>query len=115
MKEIIDQAIPQGSMKLLAEMAMLMLLLPVVSGVLGVWQNHLNTKVTQGVIRDLGLTLFQNLQRQSMAFYTDARSGEIVQRITGMCRLFKGCYLACGVFHHAACYCCDNDWHLICS
>lgn len=90
MKEIIDKAIPQGSMKLLAEMAMLMLLLPIVSGVLGVWQNHLNTKVTQGVIRDLGLTLFQNLQRQSMAFYTDARSGEIVQRITGDVQAVQG-------------------------
>ncbi|WP_254777141.1 ABC transporter ATP-binding protein [Paenibacillus sp. yr247] len=83
MKEIIDKAIPQGGMKLLAEMAMLMLLLPILSGVLGVWQNHLNTKVTQGVIRDLGQSLFHNLQRQSMSFFTDARSGEIVQRITG--------------------------------
>ncbi|MEC0232440.1 ABC transporter ATP-binding protein [Paenibacillus alba] len=83
MKEIIDKAIPQGNMKLLAEMAVLMVVLPVLSGMLGVWQNHLNTKVTQGVIRDLGQSLFHNLQRQSMAFFTDARSGEIVQRITG--------------------------------
>ncbi|MCY9667221.1 ABC transporter ATP-binding protein/permease [Paenibacillus alginolyticus] len=83
MKEIIDKAIPQGNMKILAGMALLMIFLPVVSGVLGVWQNHLNTKVTQGVIRDLGQSLFHNLQRQSMAFFTDARSGEIVQRITG--------------------------------
>ncbi|WP_307434554.1 MULTISPECIES: ABC transporter ATP-binding protein [unclassified Paenibacillus] len=83
MKEIIDKAIPLGNMKLLAGMAMLMIVLPVLSGVLGVWQNHLNTKVTQGVIRDLGQSLFHNLQRQSMAFFTDARSGEIVQRITG--------------------------------
>ncbi|MFC4972774.1 ABC transporter ATP-binding protein [Paenibacillus sp. GCM10023248] len=90
MKEIIDVAIPQGSMRLLAWMALLMLLLPVISGVLGVWQNHLNTKVTQGVIRDLGLSLFQNLQRQSMAFFTDARSGEIVQRITGDVQAVQG-------------------------
>ncbi|WP_235549509.1 ABC transporter ATP-binding protein [Paenibacillus sp. Root444D2] len=83
MKEIIDTAIPQGNMKLLAGMALLMIFLPVVSGMLGVWQNHLNTKVTQGVIRDLGQSLFHNLQRQSMAFFTEARSGEIVQRITG--------------------------------
>jgi ATP-binding cassette subfamily B protein len=83
MKEIIDKAIPQGNMKILAVMALLMIVLPVLSGVLGVWQNHLNTKVTQGVIRDLGQSLFHNLQRQSMAFFTDARSGEIVQRITG--------------------------------
>ncbi|MDF2652430.1 MAG: thiamine transporter permease [Paenibacillus sp.] len=83
MKEIIDTAIPKGNVKLLAGMALLMIFLPVVSGILGVWQNHLNTKVTQGVIRDLGQSLFHNLQRQSMAFFTDARSGEIVQRITG--------------------------------
>ncbi|OCT14812.1 ABC transporter [Paenibacillus pectinilyticus] len=83
MKEIIDTAIPQGRVKLLSVMALMMILLPVLSGMLGVWQNHLNTKVTQGVIRDLGQSLFHNLQRQSMAFFTDARSGEIVQRITG--------------------------------
>ena len=83
MKEIIDTAIPQGRVQLLSVMALLLILLPVLSGVLGVWQNHLNTKVTQGVIRDLGQSLFHNLQRQSMAFFTDARSGEIVQRITG--------------------------------
>lgn len=83
MKEIIDTAIPQGRVKLLSVMALMMILLPVLSGVLGVWQNHLNTKVTQGVIRDLGRALFHNLQRQSMGFFTDARSGEIVQRITG--------------------------------
>ncbi|UJF32594.1 ABC transporter ATP-binding protein [Paenibacillus hexagrammi] len=83
MREIIDKAIPQGSMRLLTEMAMLMIALPVASGVLGVWQNHLNTKVTQGVMRDLGQSLFRNLQRQSMSFFTDAKSGEIVQRLTG--------------------------------
>lgn len=83
MKEIIDTAIPQGRVQLLSVMALLLIVLPVLSGVVGVWQNHLNTKVTQGVIRDLGQSLFHNLQRQSMSFFTDARSGEIVQRITG--------------------------------
>ncbi|WP_063868299.1 ABC transporter ATP-binding protein [Paenibacillus sp. Soil766] len=83
MKEIIDIAIPQGRVQLLSVMALMLIVLPVLSGVIGVWQNHLNTKVTQGVIRDLGQSLFHNLQRQSMSFFTDARSGEIVQRITG--------------------------------
>ncbi|WP_246320291.1 ABC transporter ATP-binding protein [Paenibacillus qinlingensis] len=83
MKEIIDTAIPQGRVQLLSVMALLLIVLPVLSGMIGVWQNHLNTKVTQGVIRDLGQSLFHNLQRQSMSFFTDARSGEIVQRITG--------------------------------
>jgi ATP-binding cassette, subfamily B, bacterial len=83
MREIIDTAIPQGSMRLLAEMAALMILLPLLSGILGVWQNHLNTKVAQGVMRDLRQSLFRNLQRQSMGFFTASKSGEVVQRLTG--------------------------------
>jgi ATP-binding cassette subfamily B protein len=83
MREIIDKAIPKGNARQLVEMVLLLTLLPVVSGVLGVWQNHLNTKVAQGVMRDLGQTLFHNLQLQSMAFFTASRSGEVVQRLTG--------------------------------
>jgi ATP-binding cassette subfamily B protein len=83
MKEIIDTAIPQGNKKILAEMVGLMVLLPLFSGLLGVWQNHQNTKVGQGVMRDLRRSLFANLQRQSMSFFTDSKSGEIIQRLTG--------------------------------
>jgi ATP-binding cassette subfamily B protein len=83
MREIIDKAIPQGNAKLLTIMAVLLIVLPILSGMLGVWQNHLNTKVAQGVMRDLGQTLFFNLQRQSMSFFTASKSGEVVQRITG--------------------------------
>ncbi|MCS7464749.1 ABC transporter ATP-binding protein/permease [Paenibacillus doosanensis] len=83
MKEIIDKAIPQGNKALMLEMVGLMALLPLLSGLLGVWQNHENTKVGQGVMRDLRRSLFANLQRQSMGFFTDAKSGEIIQRLTG--------------------------------
>ncbi|WP_282939752.1 ABC transporter ATP-binding protein [Paenibacillus sp. RC67] len=83
MKEIIDTAIPKGNKVLLLEMVGLMVLLPLLSGLLGVWQNHENTKVGQGVMRDLRQSLFANLQRQSMGFFTDSKSGEIIQRLTG--------------------------------
>ncbi|WP_028550098.1 ABC transporter ATP-binding protein [Paenibacillus sp. UNC451MF] len=83
MKEIIDTAIPQGNKILLLKMVGLMVLLPLLSGLLGVWQNHENTKVGQGVMRDLRQSLFANLQRQSMGFFTDSKSGEIIQRLTG--------------------------------
>ncbi|NOU96448.1 ATP-binding cassette domain-containing protein [Paenibacillus sp. LMG 31456] len=83
MKEIIDSAIPQGDKRMLTLMIGLLVLLPLLSGLLGVWQNHQNTKVGQGVMRDLRRTLFANLQKQSMSFFTDAKSGEIIQRLTG--------------------------------
>lgn len=83
MREIIDHSIPQGDYRGLFLFVGLMVLLPMVSGLLGVWQNHENTKVGQGVMRDLRQSLFANLQRQSMSFFTDAKAGEIIQRLTG--------------------------------
>jgi ATP-binding cassette subfamily B protein len=61
----------------------LMVLLPLSSGLLGVLQNFLNTKVGQAIMRDLRQQLFKNLQMQSMAFFTNSRSGEVIQRVTG--------------------------------
>ncbi|SDE37272.1 ATP-binding cassette, subfamily B [Paenibacillus sp. UNCCL117] len=83
MKEIIDHALPEGRTHDLMLMVGLMVLLPLLSGLIGVWQNYQNTKVAQGVMRDLRQSLFANLQRQSMKFFTDAKSGEIIQRLTG--------------------------------
>lgn len=83
MREIIDTALPERDLRQLLFLTALMVLLPLMSGLLGVWQNHENTKVGQGVMRDLRQSLFANLQRQSMSFFTDAKSGEIIQRVTG--------------------------------
>lgn len=83
MREIIDYAIPAADRSALFRLAALMVLLPLAAGLLGVWQNHLNNKVGQSVMRDLRHRLFVNLQRQSMTFFTHARSGEVIQRLTG--------------------------------
>lgn len=89
-KEVIDVAIPQQEMGLLLKLVMLMVALPVVSGLLSVLQNHWNNKVGQGVMRDLRYQLFSNLQRQSMSFFTHAKSGEIIQRLTGDVQAVQG-------------------------
>jgi len=82
MKVIIDHAIPAGDRGQLLVMAALLVGLPVFSGVIGVWQNYMNFKVAQGVMRDLRQGLFSNLQRQSIGFFTNSRSGEVIQRVT---------------------------------
>jgi ATP-binding cassette subfamily B protein len=83
MKEIIDRALPSADKRLLWIMVGLMIGLPLFGGLIGVWQNHLNNKVGQSVMRDLRRSLFSNLQQQSMAFFTQSRSGEVIQRLTG--------------------------------
>jgi ATP-binding cassette subfamily B protein len=83
MKYIIDEAIPSGDIWLLSYLVAGMVLLPLVGGLLGVWQNHSNVKVGQGVMKDLRYSLFMQLQKQSMLFFIRTSSGEIIQRISG--------------------------------
>ncbi len=47
MKQIIDHTIPGGNIRELILFVGLMILLPLASGLLGVWQNHWNTVVGQ--------------------------------------------------------------------
>ncbi len=81
--DMIDHAIPEEDMRRFAILIILLVALPVCSGLLGVFQNHSNNKVAEGVMRDLRAQLYQNLQRQSASFFTSSRSGEIVQRLIG--------------------------------
>lgn len=83
MKDIVDTAIPQRDKPLLVVLALLMIALPLAGGLIGVLQNHLNNQVGQSVMRDLRYTLFRNLQRQSLAFFTGTRTGDIIQRLVG--------------------------------
>ncbi|MGG4393923.1 ABC transporter ATP-binding protein [Paenibacillus thiaminolyticus] len=82
MQRIIDIAIPKKDVALLLTCAALLVGLPIASGMLGVLQSHLNTLVTQHIMSDLRQGLFRNLQRQSVGFFTAARSGEVIQRVT---------------------------------
>lgn len=90
MREVIDHAIPDANYRLLYQMVGLMVAIPITTGLLGVLQSYLNTKVGQAVMRDLRQKLFQNLQLQSMGFFTNSRSGEIIQRITGDVQTVQG-------------------------
>ncbi len=56
--------------------------LSLVSGLLGVAQNYLSTLVGQEVMADFRLQLFRHIHRQSMAFFTENQSGQLVSRVT---------------------------------
>ncbi|MCG7409058.1 ABC transporter ATP-binding protein/permease [Paenibacillus sp. ACRRX] len=81
-QRIIDVSIPARDTGALIMMAGLLVALPVLSGVISVWQSHLNTQVTQSIMANLREGLFSNLQRQSISFFTASRSGEVIQRVT---------------------------------
>ncbi len=81
MRTIIDVAIPQGDGALLNRVVVAMVAVPLVSGLLGVWQNYLVTVMSQGVMFDLRNQMYDRLLRQSLRFFTATKSGEILSRL----------------------------------
>lgn len=72
----------QENFHALAIFAGVMLVTPIISGLIGVGQTYLNTRVGQSVMRDLRNKLYGHIQGQPLKFFTDTRTGEIQSRIS---------------------------------
>jgi ATP-binding cassette subfamily B protein len=85
-KVIFDQALFCGpecpQLPLLFWLVGLMVAIPVVSGVIGIWQLYLSNIVGQRVMRDLRNSLYEHLQRMALRFFTTTRTGEIQSRLS---------------------------------
>jgi ATP-binding cassette subfamily B protein len=81
LKLLIDIAIPERDWGLLNLFVGLMIVLPIVSGLIGVGQTYLNNVIGQSVIQDLRGALYAHLQRMPLRFFTETRTGEIQSRL----------------------------------
>ena len=81
LKLLIDDAIPQRDLDLLNLYVGLMIVLPIVSGLIGVGQSYLNNVIGQNVMQDLRDALYAHLQRMPLRFFTETRTGEIQSRL----------------------------------
>jgi ATP-binding cassette subfamily B protein len=59
-----------------------MIVLPIISSLIGVWQSFLSNVVGQRVMDDLRLALYSHLQWMPLRFFTETRTGEIQSRIS---------------------------------
>jgi ATP-binding cassette subfamily B protein len=59
----------------------LMIVVPIVSGLIGVGQTYLNNVIGQSVMQDLRNALYAHLQRLPLRFFTETRTGEIQSRL----------------------------------
>ncbi len=82
LKAIIDVAIGQKDWTLLNVFVGLMIVVPIVTGLIGVGQTYVSNVVGQRVMRDLRLTLYQKLQNMPLQFFTATRTGEIQSRLS---------------------------------
>ncbi|MGA9919850.1 MAG: ABC transporter ATP-binding protein [Candidatus Dormiibacterota bacterium] len=81
LKLIIDDAILKHNPRLLLIFFGIMVITPVVSTGLGVWQTYLNAVVGQRMMQDLRVALYTHLQNLPLRFFTATRTGEIQSRL----------------------------------
>jgi ATP-binding cassette, subfamily B, bacterial len=82
LRAVIDVALPHQDVSLLLRAVGGMLAVTVVTQLLGVVQTWLTTTVGERVMHRLRTDVFRHLQRQSVAFFTRTRSGEVQSRLT---------------------------------
>jgi ATP-binding cassette, subfamily B, bacterial len=80
-RNLIDYAIPQGSVLRLTLLALGMVVVALLSGLLGVGQRYLSAIVGEGVIYDLRVALYSHLQHMSLRFFTHTKTGELMSRL----------------------------------
>jgi ATP-binding cassette subfamily B protein len=82
LRAVIDTALPDRNLRLLIWLVAGMVGVAAVSAAFGVIQTWISTRVGQQVMHGLRTSVFGHLQRQSIAFFTRTRTGEVQSRIT---------------------------------
>jgi ATP-binding cassette subfamily B protein len=81
LRAVLDDAFPHRDTGLLTLLVLGMIAISVASGVIGVAQTWASNIVGQRVMHDLRASVYEHLQRMSLAFFTRTRTGEVQSRI----------------------------------
>ena len=79
-RDLIDNVLPSGDTARLNLLALGMIIIPLLSGLIGVGQRYLSARMGEGIIFDLRQQMYVHLQNMSLRFFTHTKSGEIVSR-----------------------------------
>jgi ATP-binding cassette subfamily B protein len=82
LRAVIDHALPERNVTLLVWLVIGMVAVAAVTSAFGVVQTWISTKVGQQLMHGLRTSVFTHLHRQSIAFFTRTRTGEVQSRIT---------------------------------
>src|SRR5215212_4777858 len=81
MRTLIDRALPNRDLGQLNLLAAGMVLVPLANGLVGVLQRYISSQIGEGIIYDLRRAVFDHLQRQSLRFFTNSKTGELMARV----------------------------------
>jgi ATP-binding cassette subfamily B protein len=80
-RDLIDNALPNRNVMRLNLLALGVVGIPVLTGLIGVAQRYLSSTIGEGIIYDLRRSLYSHLQRMSLRFFTNTRTGEVMSRL----------------------------------
>jgi ATP-binding cassette, subfamily B, bacterial len=80
-REIIDVALPNRDAGLLVGLVATTVLVAALTRLVNVGRSSLTVQIGQGVMFDLRNELYRHLQRQSLRFFTDTKTGEVMSRV----------------------------------
>ena len=80
-RDMLDNALPNGNASRITWLAIGMVLVPVVNGLLGVVQRFSSARIGEGMIFDLRRSVYAHLQRMSLRFFTHTHAGEMMSRV----------------------------------
>ena len=78
---LLDEVIIGGDYDRLNLYVGLMIVLPIITGLIGVGQSYLNNVIGQNVMQDLRAALYSPLQSMPLRFFTETKTGEIQSRL----------------------------------
>ncbi|MDY6846728.1 MAG: ABC transporter ATP-binding protein [Chloroflexota bacterium] len=81
LRHLIDYAIPEKDINRLLLSAVGLLILPIVSGFFQIITRRMTSRIGEGVIYDLRVSLYEHLGRMSLRFYTHTQLGELISRL----------------------------------
>ncbi|HEX2988573.1 MAG TPA: ABC transporter ATP-binding protein, partial [Chloroflexota bacterium] len=80
-RDLIDRALPAQDVGRLNLLAVGMIGIPLLSGLIGVGQRYLSSAIGEGIIFDLRGSVFEHMQKMSLRFFTNTRTGELMARL----------------------------------
>ena len=81
-RNLIDYAIGGRDPALLGWLSVASVGLALATGLLSVLQSYLNTLISERIMYDLKVAIYERLQSLSLSFFTNTRTGEMISRLT---------------------------------
>jgi ATP-binding cassette, subfamily B, bacterial len=80
-RDLIDNTLPNRNVERLNLLALGLIMIPLLTSGIGIVLRRINSAIGEGVIYDLRRTLYAHLQRMSLRFFTNTKTGELISRL----------------------------------